>query len=301
MKLAVVIATRDRRAFLERALDSLGEQRGAPAFEAVVVDNGSSDGTAAMLAARATSAPFALRAAFVARPNRAAARNAGIAATAAEIVVFVDDDVVLPPGFLAAHAFAHAKAARSLAISGPILNVADAAARPRPTLLNYSGAYCCTCNVSIRRADLDALGGFDAGFDLYGWEDTDLGLRLRRHGVGRGFAWDAYLWHVKPPNVETLAILERKAVERGTMAARLLHRDGGLRARLATGAFAANLARSRALAPPWALGAFRAVASQRRVPNAIRAVARGQLLDGAYVTALRRATASANGRARPGE
>ena len=298
MKLAVVIATRDRSAFLARALDSLALQRGAPAFEVVVVDNGSSDGTAAMVRARAELVPFALRTLSVAEPNRAAARNAGIAATHAEIVAFVDDDVSLPPGFLAAHAFAHAKAGSSLAISGPILNVPDYDAHPEPTVLNYSGAYCCTCNVSIRRADLETLGGFDAGFDLYGWEDTDLGVRLRRHGVGRGFAWDAYLWHIKPPNTETLAVLERKAVERGTMAARLLRKDGGLRTRLATGAYAANLVRSRTLAPAWALGAFRALASQRRLPGAIRAIARGQLLDGAYVTALRRASASANGRAR---
>ena len=41
MRLSVVIATKDRAAFLARALDSLGSQQGAPSFEVVVVDNGS--------------------------------------------------------------------------------------------------------------------------------------------------------------------------------------------------------------------------------------------------------------------
>ena len=43
------------------------------------------------------------------------------------------------------------------------------------------------------RASYDAVGGFDESFDLYGWEDTELGIRLRRAGVARRFAWDAYL------------------------------------------------------------------------------------------------------------
>ncbi|GAC1618038.1 MAG: glycosyltransferase family 2 protein [Vulcanimicrobiaceae bacterium] len=285
MRFSVVIATRDRAAALERVLGTLARQRGAPAFDVVVVDNGSRDGTAALVREHARTSAFALGYVFAAEPNRGVARNAGVRAARGDTLVFVDDDVRLPEHFLFAHASAHARR-RGRAISGPILNVPAARDEPRPTALNYSGAYFCTCNVSVARAAFDAVGGFDEAFTLYGWEDTELGLRLRRSGVGRGFAWDAYLWHIKPPHVETLETVAAKTVERGRMAARLLRKDDGLRTRLATGAYAANLARSAMLSPAWSLPGFRRLATAPRVPALVRAIARGHYLDGTYRAAL---------------
>ncbi len=290
MKLSVVIATRDRADFLEGALASLAAQRATPAFEVVVVDNGSRDRTAELVRERTQHAGFPLRYVFAAEPNRGAARNAGVRAATGDVALFIDDDVRLPERFLFAHAKAHAWR-HGRAITGPILNVPDAAARPAPTLANYSGAFFCTCNVSLARAAFDAVGGFDEAFSLYGWEDTELGLRLRRSGVARGFAWDAYLWHIKPPHVETFEAVVQKTVERGRMAARLLRRDASLRTKLATGAYPLNLARSAILAPAWSLAAYRALAANQRAPAAIRALARGQYLDGRYRQALRGAPA----------
>jgi GT2 family glycosyltransferase len=288
-ELSVVIATKDRAPALRRALASFATQTGAPPFEIVAVDNGSSDGTAEALRELAREASYPLHYRFVAQPNRGAARNAGIATATGRVVAFVDDDVVVPPGFLAAHATAHARSGAAAAVSGPILNVPDSVARPKPSLANYSGAFFCTCNVSVPRDALNAVGGFDEGFDRYGWEDTELGLRLRRAGVRRAFAWPAYLYHIKPPRVETLDVVLQKTVERAQMAARFVRKEPGLRAKLATGAYAFNLWRSALLAPGWSLARYRALALDERVPAALRALARGQYLDGAYRTALRRA------------
>lgn len=292
MTFSVVIATKDRAGFLARTLDSLAAQRDAPPFEVVVVDNGSHDATPQLLAARSSGTSFGLRSVHVAQPNRGAARNAGIAAATGTSVAFVDDDVWLPERFLAAHAAAQ-RATGAVTVSGPILNVPGYATRPKPAWSNYSGAFLCTCNVSVPRAALLAVGGFDEAFDLYGWEDTELGLRLRRSGVRRVFAWDAYLWHIKPPRSETLEVLYAKTVERAQMAARLLRKDGSLRTRLATGAYQPNLARSALLAPHWSLRAYRALATSARVPGPLRSLARAQLLDGAYTSTLRRALARA--------
>ena len=291
MKLSIVIATRDREALLAGALASLDMQRDAPAYEVVVVDNGSRDGTAALVRERATAAAYPLHYVFAGEPNRGAARNAGVRAASGDVVVFVDDDVRLPERFLFAHASAHAARA-GRAVSGPILNVASAAARPVPTVSNYSGAFFCTCNVSVARRAFDAVGGFDETFTLYGWEDTELGLRLRESAIGRGFAWDAYLWHIKPPHVETLETVVQKTVERGRMAARLLHKNGSMRTKLATGAYRFNLARSTVFAPAWSLDCFHTLATTQRVPAALRALARGQYLDGRYRIALCEALAS---------
>ena len=285
--LSVIIATKDRAPLLARALCSLQRQRVAVPFEVIVVDNGSSDDTASLIAARRATAPFPLRSLFVGEPNRAAARNAGIAAASQPVVVFVDDDVWLPEGFLAAHAAAQRRA-HPRAVSGPILNVPSYEARPRRTLLNYSNAFFCTCNVSVPRASLLALGGFDARFNLYGWEDTELGLRLRRSGVRRAFAWNAYLYHIKPPAGESFDVVLGKTVERATMAVRLLERDRSWRTRLATGAYAANLWRARVVMPRWALDLYGRLANDERFPRALRRFARSQLLDGAYTATLQR-------------
>jgi glycosyltransferase involved in cell wall biosynthesis len=288
---SVVIATKDRAHFLADALGSLLVQQKAPRFEAIVVDNGSRDATQDVLATFAARGDIDVRSAFVAEPNRGAARNAGIALARGVIVLFVDDDVVLPPGFLAAHTAAHA-GTFPVAVSGPILNVPDTHHRPEPGAANYSRAFFCTCNVSVPRSALVAAGNFDERFNLYGWEDTELGLRLRRRDVRRVFSWDAYLWHIKPQQSETLEVLLDKVTQRAQMAARLLQKHDGWRARLATGAYALNLARAAIFSPGWSLPFFVRLASDGTKPAMVRAFARAQALDVAYTTTLRRALAA---------
>ncbi|HEV2739703.1 MAG TPA: glycosyltransferase [Candidatus Elarobacter sp.] len=282
MKFSVVIATKDRAALLDAALASLRAQEDAPEYELVVVDNGSSDATPGV--ARAHGARYA----FVAEPNRGKARNAGIALATGDAILFVDDDVVTPPHFLAAHAKAHRDEIFPLAVSGPILNVPDASHRPKPTKVNVSRAFFVTCNVSVRAASLRAVGGFDEDFDLYGWEDTELGARLRAHGVRRAFAWDAYLWHIKPPTPESLEDALGKAIEKARMAARFVRKMPTARIKLATGAYAFNLARARLLAPALAQALFAGLASSTRVPSALAQLARTALLDSVYTEELER-------------
>ena len=282
MTLSVVIATKDRAVLLDGALASLRAQENAPAFELIVVDNGSSDATPEV--ARRHGAAYV----FVREPNRGKARNAGIARAGGEVIAFVDDDVVTPPHFLAAHAAAHDGGIFPLAVSGPILNVPDAAQRPTPTPANASRAFFVTCNVSVRTASLRAVGGFDENFDLYGWEDTELGARLRDHGVRRAFAWDAYLWHIKPPTPESLEDALGKAIEKARMAARFVGKMPTLRVKLATGAYGLNLARARVLVPGFAQPLFAGVASSTRVPPVLAQLARGALLDSVYTEELER-------------
>jgi len=283
VKFSVVIATKDRAALLDAALASLRAQDDAPEYEIVVVDNGSSDATPAV--ARAHGALYA----FVAEPNRGKARNAGIGLATGDAILFVDDDVITPPHFLSAHAKAHRDEIFPLAVSGPILNVADASQRPEPSRpANSSRAFFVTCNVSVRAASLRAVGGFDEEFDLYGWEDTELGARLREHGVRRGFAWDAYLWHIKPPTQESLEEALRKAIEKARMAARFVRKMPTARIKLATGAYAFNLARARVLAPAIAQPLFAGLATSTRIPSALVQLARTALLDSVYTEELDR-------------
>ncbi len=292
MDVSVVIATKDRSRSLDRALASLRRQTGAPPFEVIVVDNGSRDDTAGVVE-RNASAGLSVRYVAEPQPNRGKARNRGVAAARGALLLFCDDDVAAPAGWVAAHAAA--QRGRNRVVNGPILNVPSDAHRPAPRTANYSRAFLCTCNASLSKRTFTEAGGFDEGFDLYGWEDTELGLRLRRSGAAWAFAWNAFLWHVKPPEEETLAIQGRKAVERARMARRFLAKHPSRRARFATGAHALNVLRGRYLLPDALLALCAGAATSERVPRWAKGLARAQLLDGIYTRELVR-TMDADGR-----
>jgi len=287
MHCSVVIATKDRQRYVDGALSALAAQTGAPPFEVVVADNGSTDSTRAVVERHAREG-LAVTYVFEPKPNRGKARNRGVAAARGDYLVFCDDDVALPPGWLAAHAAAHA-GSDPCVVNGPILNVPSPAERPKPRPANYSRAFLCTCNASLPAKAFHAVGGFDENFELYGWEDTELGLRLRAAGLSWRFAWDAFLWHLKLPAEETLEVQSRKAVERARMARRFLAKHPSSRARMATGAHPLNVLRARFLLPDALLAVYAGLATSPRGPQWLGGIARAAFLDGIYSRELVRA------------
>ena len=292
-EVSVVIATKDRARYLERALDSLVQQRDAPPFEIIVVDNGSSDDTPKVVARANETSDVSVRYEREPEPNRGKARNRAIAVALGDTVAFCDDDVQAPPNWIASHARAHAPGEPAV-VNGPILNVASYDDRPKPRFTNYSRAFLCTCNASVPRRALAATGAFDENFNLYGWEDTELGVRLREAGLAWRFAWDAYIWHIKPPGENTIEVEARKAYEKARMAGRFLTKHPSRRARLATGAHAANVLRGRFLTPEALLALYAGVATAERAPRWLRAFARTQFLDGVYTRELVRSIRSSD-------
>ncbi len=94
----IVITTRDRRDLLADAIASALEQTGAD-VEVVVVDDGSTDGTADYLAGHGDPRVRTTR--FDHRRERTVARNAGLREVSTPYVLFLDDDDQLAPGALA--------------------------------------------------------------------------------------------------------------------------------------------------------------------------------------------------------
>jgi GT2 family glycosyltransferase/peptidoglycan/xylan/chitin deacetylase (PgdA/CDA1 family) len=187
-ELSVIIASHNRRERLRHCLDALAAQTQDPAtFEVLVADDGSSDGTAAMVAE--LKMPFALRALQLEKGGKSAALNAAIAAEPAPVCLFIDDDVIASPGLVAGHLAAHREDPKALGI-GPLTQpparsrdwfpaahaaawnqrYADLAARPLDWTECYGG------NFSAPREALLEVGGFAT--DIAAIEDIELGYRL---------------------------------------------------------------------------------------------------------------------------
>ncbi len=283
---SVIIATHNRATELADCLASLGRQSTPDRFEVVVVDNGSQDATQSVIA---QAAGGLVRGVWVPDPNRAKARNAGIAAARGAIIIFCDDDTIAPEHFVAEHVRAHQAQARPAVVSGPILNVPDKEQLIQPSARHYSRAFFCTCNVSVAKTDLEAVGCFDERYDLYGWEDTDLGIRLRARGLARVFAWPAYIYHIKPPRTMALARRRALAHEKGTMAARFVRKAPSWPVRLATGAYGANFARAAIVNAGPLRRFYERLARDSRPGSLASTLAAEALVDADYVDALRAA------------
>jgi len=230
MYLSVVIPTYNRLPILRQCLQALESQRLEPplqGYEVVVVDDGSTDATVAWLeqASSAGELPH-LRLIQQEHGGPAQGRNRGVEAARGEVIVFIDSDLVVGPDFLLSHARGleqdWQRAGDRLSFTyGAVINTADFEnpTGERHKLRDLSWAYFATGNVAIERSLLERAGLFDTAFHLYGWEDLELGERLRVLGVRlvRCPAAAGYHWH-PAFSLEQIPQLLRVEQERARMA-----------------------------------------------------------------------------------
>jgi GT2 family glycosyltransferase len=203
--ISVVVPTYRRPVMLATCLNALAAQQvdGTP-YEIVVCDDGPDDATTREFVDRfaAEHAPRGLTVRYLpvtATQGPAAARNAGWRVARASLVAFTDDDTIPDPQWLAS-GLAAADDASADAVSGRI--VMPLPARPTDYELDASGlsrAEFATANVFVRRAALEATGGFDERFTAAWREDSDLQFTLLNTGYTIVRADEAIVVHPVRP------------------------------------------------------------------------------------------------------
>jgi GT2 family glycosyltransferase len=199
-----------------------------PNFEVIVVDDGSTDSTAAI------ARDYAFRLITTENLGLSNARNVGMKAATGEIIAYLDDDARPDPHWLTylAATFLNTEHA---GVGGPNLTppgdgpiaycVAKAPGNPVHVLLSDQEAeHIPGCNMAFRKACLQAIGGFDPQFRVAG-DDVDVCWRLQQRGWTLGFSPAAVVWHHRRNSIHAYwkqqlgygraeALLERKWPEK---------------------------------------------------------------------------------------
>jgi glucosyl-dolichyl phosphate glucuronosyltransferase len=247
MFVSIVIATHNRSALLEQTLGALARQRWpADRLEIIVSDNGSTDGTRAVVE-RAAGLPggVPVHYLFVGQPGKSHAVNAALQVTRGEIIAFTDDDVQPDPEWIPALARAFEETNADFAagrirpiweIEPPrwmspslygVLAIPDNGsarlpiAADRPTQVMPIGA-----NMAVRAAVIARLGGLrtDLGKlagSLRTGEDHEFFLRLLHAGCRGVYEPGALVGHVVPADRLKRGYFRRWLYQNGRDVARL--------------------------------------------------------------------------------
>lgn len=221
---SVIVSTRDRAHYLPEVLRTLAAQDCETPFEVIVIDNGSTDGTSALLR-EWCERDSRFRTECEPRPGLSRGKNAGIRIARAPLLLFTDDDMRVNPRWVASyHAlFAGNENTALLLAGGPIIPIphdlatwpdwlADAALadagmldhREQRALQKFE--YVWGGNMAVPRRLFDRFGSWDETAGLQGdgrvtredsefFEDTELQDRVRNAGGSTWFCPRAVVYH----------------------------------------------------------------------------------------------------------
>jgi GT2 family glycosyltransferase len=219
---SIVVVTFDNLVFNRLCLESLLANTAGPEWELLVVDNGSTDGTVEYLQELATG-DARVRLIFNGE-NRgfAAANNQALAAASGEILVLLNNDTIVPPGWL--EKLIRPLSDQSVGLVGPVTNRAGNEAdittdyRTYGELIEFAAQYASThaqetreldrlilfC-AALRRDVYVAVGPLDEQFQQGMFEDDDFSCRLRAAGFRLLLVEEAFVHHFGQASLGKLA------------------------------------------------------------------------------------------------
>src|SRR5213596_2618331 len=196
-RVSVVLCTYNGGSAIRDCLEGL-RKLDSPNFEVIVVNDGSTANTAAVLR------EYDFRVITTENRGLSSARNTGLEAATGEIVAYLDDDARPDPHWLT-YLAATFMSTTHVGVGGPNIApagdgpvaqcIANAPGNPVHVLLSDQEAeHIPGCNMAFRKAALQAIGGFDPQFRIAG-DDVDVCWRLQQKGWTLGYSPGAMVWH----------------------------------------------------------------------------------------------------------
>ena len=216
-RISIIIPTYNRRDRLGALLHSLANGDLSPLHEVLICDDGSTEDVSPLIAAYTPTLPLHRLAQKHSGFRAAAARNMGIRKATGDILLFLDDDLIVPPHFLITHASSHKIPRTGAIVIGlrhrvpPTTPIGTAPECPqnindhRASII-HSGAetdfawethpwyFAYTCNLSISGDIRNLL--FDERFVGWGNEDLEYAYRAWSQGAKISCNRDAWVMHV---------------------------------------------------------------------------------------------------------
>lgn len=197
MKISIVIGTYNQKETLEMVLSSFADQTiPASDYEVVIIDSSSTDGTDQMM--NHLKVPYSLKYIVKENKGKSSARNHGVREARSEIILLTDSDMIAAKDLLENHLIVH-QLKKNASVEGATYNLkkkftVDELNPNHPQVEPYikkrlrngqklKWSYFLSGNLSLRKDNFIKAGGFDENFSIYGWEDIELGYRLKKMGV----------------------------------------------------------------------------------------------------------------------
>jgi glycosyltransferase involved in cell wall biosynthesis len=226
-RISVLIPSRNHAALLVQTVASIRAQQFPPdAFEIVIVDDGCTDETQERVAPFLDGKLPLVR--YVRQQPRGlnAARNHGLREARADFFVLTDDDVEVPPHWLATYEKAARQFPEAGAFGGPVHPRLEGNS-PLPKTCGRCGTleqletfdrgatdtevpWVIGANFAFPRTTLQTIGTFNETIPCWQGDETEWLLRLRRAGLGIVYVAAAGLVHRRPADVVAPMILRRK-------------------------------------------------------------------------------------------
>ena len=240
MNVSIVIPTYNRLPILEKCLFALENQKlntNISNYEVIVVDDGSTDGTTSWINKNKANLPHVIL--FQQEHGGPAlGRNLGVIKSKYEIIIFIDSDLIVLDNFINCHVekllASWRKNDKKCFTYGSVVNTSNFLnpQSEKHKIMDTSFAYFATGNVAISKELILSVGLFDTSFSLYGWEDLELGERLKKIGTKLIKCPNAVGFHWHPPfNCEQIDSLIAQEKERAKMALVFYKKHPNLRVR----------------------------------------------------------------------
>ncbi|MCX7871151.1 MAG: glycosyltransferase [bacterium] len=219
--ISVQISTFNRCNILKEVLLSLNNQTiDKDLYEVIVINDGSNDDTYEIVNNLINKVNYNLILINQEHKGLPFARNNGVLNTKRKYILFIDDDVLADKNLIANHLKTYEKYGDNIVVRGWVNHIKELKIPDKPvfTLSDISTSFFWTSNVSVKREHLIKAGLFCEKFYKYGWEDIEMGYKLRKLGLKLIINNKAIGYHYKPNNINIsnidniLKIEEYKAI-----------------------------------------------------------------------------------------